>query len=272
MKKLFTALLAVILIFCASCAQKTDQQMTITVFEAGKADAILIETEKGNVLIDAGLEENKDDLLNALSERGIDSLYALIITHFDKDHVGGADWIVSELNVSHVYTSIQAKESDDTGSFEKALAEAGLNAMVICDKQTFTLGSVSFEINGTAREYEKNTSNNLSLIVKISYGEKTYLFMGDAENERIEEYLSDSSADADFLKVPYHGHYTEKLAELIKAVSPSVSVITNSETEPDADEIAKTSALLNEAGSEVYMTSKGTIKILCTPQSFAVSQ
>ena len=64
----------------------------------------------------------------------------------------------------------------------------------------------------------------------------------------------------------------KKLEELIRAVSPSLAVITNSETEPDVGELAKTTALLTEEGSQVYMTSKGTIEILCTPQSFAVSQ
>ncbi len=272
MKKILCALMMCMMICLCGCAKADSETMEITVLQADKADAILIETQKGCVLIDTGLEENKDDLLSLLDEKGITSLYAMIITHFDKDHVGGADWVLNSLEVSHVYTSYQTKESDDITSYEEALKQAGLKEVEINGTQSFSLGDAHFEINGASGSYEKNESNNSSLIVKVTFGSRTYLFMGDAQNERIEEYLANNDADADFLKVPYHGHYMKSLAALIEAVSPESAVITNGISEPEAKEIAKTVSLFAENGTDVYQTVNGTVTVVCTQDGFTLTQ
>lgn len=272
MKKILKAFFVFALLLCTACAKEESSSMRISILQAGKADAILIETENGNVLIDSGLEENKDDLLAFLSQNNITELYALIITHFDKDHVGGADWVMDTLKVKHVYTSYETNSSDDITSFKEALQRAGINAFVIKGTQTFRLGDVTFDVNGASGNYEKDESNNSSLILRVTYGAKTYLFMGDAQNERIEEYLSSCEADADFLKVPYHGHYQKTLSALFSAVSPEVSVITCSQSEPDQKELNKTRSLLAECGSETYETLSGTITLLCGKDGFSVSQ
>ncbi len=271
MKKILMVLILCISFLFQGCAE-SNETMNISILEAGKADAIIIDTENGAVLIDSGLEENRDQLLEALKERGITELYAMIITHFDKDHVGGADWVLSEMNVKYVYTSYETKTSDDIASFEEALKNAGLNATVIKGTQTFRLGDAVFEMNGASGSYEKNESNNSSLIIKVSFGTKTYLFAGDAQNERIEEYLENNDADCDFLKVPYHGHYQKMLDELLAEASPEVSVITDSSEEPEESELAKTVSLLEEYGTSVYCTKDGSIEIVCTKTGFHVSQ
>lgn len=273
MKKILTVLLCAVLLIFSGCAVNPENKtMTITVFAAGKADAILIETEDGNVLIDTGLDENKETLLSELRQRNIEELDALIITHFDKDHTGGADAVIEELSVTHVYTTYQTKSSDDISEFEEALRAGGLAASVIQGKQTFTLGTAVFEIYGASDSYEKDASNNSSLIVRLTFGEKTYLFMGDAQDERIEEFLTYGIENADFLKVPYHGHAQDTLSELIAALRPQVSVITDSEEEPSEKEISQTVRLLEESGSTVYQTKDGAVTVNCTAESFTVSQ
>lgn len=272
MKKILRASVICALICMSGCKKQQTAALTVTVFEAGKADAILIQSEAGSVLIDAGLEENSAQLLDELSDRGVDELNALIITHFDKDHVGGADWIINTLKTEHVYTSYLTKSSDDITSFEQALENAGLFAAVIKDTQTFSLGEAVFEISGAEGNYDKDESNNSSLIVKLSCAGKTCLFMGDAENERIEEYLAESDADCDLLKVPYHGHYQKKLNDLLAASSPEIAVITNSETEPEEKDLNKTLALLAEYGPEVYQTADGTVSFVMTAEGFRISQ
>ena len=271
-KTLSVFLCAVLLILCGCAADRKSGTMTISVFEAGKADAILIETEAGSVMIDTGLEENSEELLAQLAERNVSSLQALIISHFDKDHVGGADDVLDTLAVSRVYTSYITKSSDDIDEYEAALRESGLNAVVISGTQKLTLGGAVFEIFGASDSYEKDESNNSSLIVRITYGAKTYLFMGDAQDERITEFLSYGITDTDFLKVPYHGHTQDTLHDLFDALKPEVSVITNGASEPSQKEIAETALLLKESGSSVYLTSLGTVTIECTPESFTVSQ
>lgn len=59
-----------------------------------KSDAILIEQADFRMLVDTSFDDRADVILDYFSEHGIDTLDYLIITHFDKDHVGGADKIL----------------------------------------------------------------------------------------------------------------------------------------------------------------------------------
>ena len=272
MKKLYRLFLCLVLVFISACSEKSSSDMTITLLDAGKADAILIETADGTVMIDTGLDENKQELLEELESRNITSLYALVITHFDKDHVGGADAVLENLDVKYVYTSYDTKQSDDISEFTEALQGSTAVSSVISGTQTFTLGGIRFALYGASGSYDQDESNNSSLIVNVSCGSNSYLFMGDAQDERIREFLLTFHETVSFLKVPYHGHKQDALEELADAVSPEVSVITCSDEEPGTKELVKSMTVLEAAGSRVYLTFEGTVTLSCTQDGFTVAQ
>lgn len=259
---------------CASTATSSpaDQTewMTVTLFDAGKADAILLKTDEGNVMIDTGLAENSETLISQLKDLGVTDLYALILTHFDKDHAGGAADILSSLTVENVYTTYTA---DDGVDLSDALSELGLEAQVIDSSQdvTFTLGDAEFTIEGAEGGYDENMDNNSSLVTTVTNGTKTLLFMGDAQKYRIEEYLAKHDAAVAFLKVPYHGHYMNCLDDLFSVLQPAYSVISCAADNPDPDEVAETAALLEEYGS-VYYTYNGNVTVHCYVDSLSISQ
>ncbi len=271
-----TILIAVILLlFIAGCTMKktqTDEKMAITVFAADKADAILIQTAEGAVLIDAGLSENSEDLTDAMEDRGVTSLDALIITHYDQDHVGGADTVVENFDVEHVYVTYDSKDSDETDSFYSELARAGLQAVEIRGTQVFSIDGAVFTMYGARGGYDHDDSNNSSLIVEVSFGSCTYLFTGDAQDERIAEFLAEYEGNPDFLKVPYHGHYTDGLKQMISALSPRTAVITNGEDEPAKKEMKQTLALLSQKSIDVYETRYGTVTVTCTANGYEITQ
>lgn len=252
-----------------SSADQTEW-MTVTLFDVGKADAILLKTDDGNVMIDTGLMENSDTLISQLENLGVTDLYALILTHFDKDHAGGAADILSSLTVKNVYTTYA---TDDGVDITDALAEAGLEAQIVDSSQdvTFTLGDAEFTIEGAEGGYDENEDNNSSLVTTVTNGTETLLFMGDAQKHRIEEYLTKHDETVDFLKVPYHGHYMNCLDDLFSVLQPTYSVISCAENNPDPDEIAETAALLEEYGS-VYYTYNGNVTVHCYADSLSISQ
>lgn len=273
MKKVLQVFCTLCIFFSLSACRKTREAgMTITVFDSGKADAILIQMEDGDVLIDTGLEKNGEELIDNLKDAGVTKLEALIITHFDKDHIGGAAAVLKNITVENVYTTYQTEESDEIKQFYKQLNRNNQEAVVVQDKLTFSIGEAAFTIYGASGNYEDNEDNNASLITQVVYGEENALFMGDAEDERIAEFLAEYDGKCDFLKVPYHGHYQDSLAKLLETLKPSVSVITNSEEEPDEDEVEQTVRLLEAAGSAVYLTSEGTITVSCTKTGLTVAQ
>ena len=284
MKKLIGLVIAgmITLTGCTSTASSTasstaasstvsSDTMVITVLASGKADAILFATSEGYVLMDTGLDENKDALVSELQEMGVTKLAALIITHFDKDHVGGADAIVNNFSIDAVYTTYITSDNSDVLDFQQALTSKNMKMTRVYDT-TMTLGGATFDINGADGNYDSKKDNNSSLITMVTYGTQKYLFMGDAEDERIEEYLSDHDADADFLKVPYHGYYQDDLELLFDTVTPKAAAITNSSSNPSSSDLKKTEKLLKAVNASYYETAKGAITVTCTSTGFTVTQ
>ena len=82
------------------------------------------------------------------------------------------------------------------------------------------------------------------------YGERSFLFTGDCEKERLEELLEQKEFDLchNVLKVPHHGRKGKNSEEFLKAVSPEIAVITCSEDKPADDGILR---MLDGMGTEV---------------------
>ena len=80
-----------------------------------------------------------------------------------------------------------------------------------------------------AAENVVEQDNNFSLITTIVHGDNRLLFTGDAEKQRLHQWLSEENVEAcDFLKVPHHGVYNTALKKLADAVSPKYAVICSS--------------------------------------------
>ena len=98
-------------------------------------------------------------------------------------------------------------------------------------------------------------------------GENTFLFMGDAQTERLEEYLEGTVVDCDVLKVPHHGGEEILMEALIRAAKPELAVITSSDEEPEA---ASTTAVLDTAKIETYLTREGDILMVSDGTTISV--
>ena len=238
--------------------------------KAGKADAIVIATENSSVLIDTGLDGYGGEISSFLASKGIESLDYLIITHFDKDHVGGAAEVVRSVRVENVIESNYPKNSSEYKSYKEALTEAGITPLVPKEDLKFTLDGVEFTVNPPAREfYNDDPSNNSSLIVKTVCGSKSLLFMGDAERDRIDEFIkTDVAGGTDLIKMPHHGKWDSHLRTLISAVNPKYAVITSSDDKPESE---KTTALLKEKGIAVYLTRTGCFAVSLRDGAFEIS-
>jgi len=239
-------------------------------FELGKADAFIIYNKKTTILIDTGEKGDGKDVLQYMENNNIDKIDYMFITHFDQDHVGGANKILGNTDVKQIYTSNYIKESDEYNSFMSKASEKKIPNTVLREDLTFEENGIKVEVNVPARDiYEEDPSNNSSLIIRISYGENSFLFMGDAEEERIREYLRTNPAPCDVLKMPYHGHYMGCLSELIDAVQPKYAIITSSKEDKESDD---TRELLKSKKVDEKRTRKGSVFIQCNGKEFSVSQ
>lgn len=244
--------------------------LNIYCFQAGKADAFLLWNDSGAVLIDAGESGFGKTVVEKLGELGIQRLDYLIITHFDKDHVGGAKKILTDIPVGTVLQSNSPKE--DAAAYEKylkALAEKGMEAVTVRETLNFNLGEVSFAVDPPAREsYQTDESNNSSLIVSVTHGAKRLLFTGDAENERLNEFLEREPGRFDLVKLPHHGAWQSSLTALLERTSPAWAVVTSSDEEPEDQ---KTLDVLAEKGVQIFLTRSAPVLITSGPEGFSVA-
>lgn len=250
------------------------EPMTVTLLKVGKADAIVIQNKDKTMVIDTGEEDDGAELTTFLTKRNISRVDVLIITHFDKDHVGGADTLMESLAIERVlipnYMGTGAKYRD----FMDALDRKGIEPQRLTEPVTFSFGDAevlveppsSYAIPQGAKEYD----NDFSLLTTITHGANRLFFAGDAEKHRIREWVSGESAAAcDFIKIPHHGVYDKALKELVDTVKPKFAVICSSGKNP-AD--ARTLELLKQSNIRVFETKDGDVTVISDGNGLEISQ
>lgn len=257
------------LILLYSLKNKPNYNFKVYFFNAGKADAILIENNNHYMMIDTGEEELAPEILSYFKENNITKLDYLIITHFDKDHVGSASSIINEIEIGEIYQSNYPKESTVYTAYLEALESKNITPITVSGDINLSLGDSSLTINGPTEVYTSNESNNSSLIVSLTYQNNKFLFMGDSQNARIKDFLNTNSEEYDFLKVPYHGNYLKRLDTLLKNNNIKYAVITSSLEEKEADE---TLEILNNYNIKTYLTRNGSITVLSDGDNIVIRQ
>ena len=130
-KKIGIVLLVFLMIAgIVGCSPESAPKLTVYGFPAGAADAFLITTDNSAVLIDCASKGYGKQIVNYLKNQGIERLDCLIISHFDKDHIGGAGKVIGSVPADHVFQPAFAKEAEVYASYTAALSEAGLGAIV----------------------------------------------------------------------------------------------------------------------------------------------
>ncbi len=245
-------------------------KIDITCLKAGAADAFVLISDDHVVVIDTGLDKNKEDLVELMKDKGVTRVDELIITHFDKDHVGGADAVIDEFEIGNVYATYQSKDSDDITHYYEALERKGLRENVVRTDFFYEADGVTYEIFAPKKtEYINKTSNNSSLVIRVSLGDYSMLFAGDAEEERIEELLDTPGLESTVLKVPHHGRNKTNFEEFIEYISPEYAIITSSKSEPEDQEVIDA---LEANDCQVYLTRNGTIEIEISSNGIDINQ
>lgn len=209
--------------------EQTDSAFEVHYIDVGQGDCSLIVCDGQSMLIDAGENGHEIDVLNYLRMKNIGKLDYIIASHQHSDHIGGLPEVLDEFGAVNIIMPRLTKEQTPTNStytaFLKSVQNSG--AKVIASKvgATYTLGSATFEILGPITN-DAEDINNMSVVIKMTYGENTFLFTGDAEKEEEREIIgTGADLDCDVLKVGHHGSGTSSGVDFLDAVSPEICVI-----------------------------------------------
>ena len=262
-------ILIVLFIIYKNKSNDDDYDFKIYFFNAGKADAILLSKNNQYMMIDTGEDNLSDDILKYFKSNNITKLDYLIITHFDKDHVGSASTLIDNIEIGEVFQSNYPKESQYYTNYLNSLQNKNITPTTITGDHNIKLSNLEIKINGPEKIYDSNESNNSSLIVSIKNNNNKFLFMGDAENQRIKDFISINNESYDFLKVPYHGNYLKQLDNLLENTKPKYGVLTCSNEEGCEEDTLK---VLNNYNIKYYLTKNGSIKVLSNGDNIKIKE
>lgn len=232
--------------------------LTVHFIDVGQADSILIKTPSDRtMLIDAGNNADADKVVEYLEKQGISKLDILIGTHPHEDHIGGLDAVIKEFSIGRFY---MPKVSATTKTFKDVInaAKSG-NIAIIPAKSGVKLdlgNEVSAKIlSPVSDKYEE--LNDYSAVIKLTYGDISFLFTGDAEKKPEDEMInSNEDLSADVLKVGHHGSSSSTGDRFLKAVNPEYAVIS----------VGKDNDYKHPSSSTVTRLKKNGIKILRTDE------
>lgn len=231
------------------------EELMVYFLDVGQADSILIRAGNNNMLIDAGNNEDGALIVSYLKELGVEQLDYVVGTHPHEDHIGGMDDIINNFDIE---TYMMPDVLSTTKTFEDvltALSNNNLTYLVPKEGSSYDLGSADVKIIYVGEE--GGDLNDASVVLKLTYGDNSFLFTGDATSN-VEEELLESNANikSDVLKVAHHGSDYSSTNEFIDAVNPEYAVISagknNSYNHPSLNTLEK----FNKRGIKVYRTDE----------------
>lgn len=203
-----------------------DEYLEIHFLDVGQSDCILLIQGEETLLIDAGNDENSQQIIDYIEKLGISDLDYIIGTHAHADHIGGLDKIVNYFEIGNIYFPKQTATTKNFEEFILAVKNKNMKLNIPNVGESFNIGDAKcIFLSPQQKEYEE--SNNYSIVVKVIYGNTSYLFMGDAET-LVENELIESGYDlsADVLKIGHHGSNTSSSEKFLKIVNPKYGIIS----------------------------------------------
>ena len=256
---LFLNILALFPVFYFSYAR-----LEVSFFDVGQGDSIFIETPEGHqVLIDGGPSYSK--IIEKLSsempswDKDID---LVVLSHPESDHMTGLLSVLENYRVDNiVWTGIE-RDGEKFESWKRMVDEEGADVYFAEAEERIVMNDSVLEViypeESIKGDFFKD-SNDTSVVLRLSYGDSSFLFPGDISSKAEKEL---SGIDSDILKAPHHGSKYSTSSEFLEKVTPLLAVIQvgkNSYGHPTPEVLTR----LDNSGIKVLRNDlDGDIKIV----------
>ena len=253
-----------------STTTQTSANVTIKFIDVGQGEAILIALPEKTVLIDAGPTGSAPKIAQVLQELGRDKIDYLVATHPDEDHIGGMADVISSTQIGTIYAP---NKTNNTATYRKFLTAIQNNNLQITLAEAGTIidqtDSYKLEILWPKKDANFPETNDYSIIIKLTVGNKTFLFTGDAPTNAI---LNSNPGHIDVLKLSHHGSRTGTTEVLIHKLSPTYAVLSYAVDNSYGHPMQSVLNALHKHSVEVWGTgANGTITITCDGTNIDIS-
>ena len=244
--------------------------VTIKFIDVGQGEAILIALPEKTMLIDAGPTGSAPKIAQVLQELGRNKIDYLVATHPDEDHIGGMADVISNTQIGTIYAP---NKTNNTATYRKFLTAIQNNNLQITLAEAGTIidqiDSYKLEILWPKKDANFHETNDYSIIIKLTVGNKTFLFTGDAPTNAI---LNSNPGHIDVLKLSHHGSRTGTTEVLIHKLSPTYAVLSYAVDNSYGHPMQSVLNALHKHSVEVWGTgANGTITITCDGTTIDIS-
>ena len=226
--------LCLLVVGCGSPFVETDNKASVSTFsgdtlrvnyiDVGQGDSIFIQLpNKETMLIDAGEAYKSDSVINYLNNLGIKRIDYVVGTHPHTDHIGGLESVINTFDIGFIYMPNAISTSKTYEDLLTTISNKGLKVKT-AKSGVVVLNEDNLKLEFIAPNSDNYSNlNNYSAVLKLTYLDNTFLFMGDAETLSEDEITSDVKADV--IKVGHHGSDSSSSVEFVKKVNPEYAII-----------------------------------------------
>lgn len=215
-------------------------KLRVTVLDVGQGDSTLVDLPDGkSMLIDGGggagpgSDPGAKVILPLLRARRRERIDLVVLSHPHPDHFGGLVAVLSNLKVGELWDTGQGEQEGALPGYSQLLALARDHQVKIerpdtlCGRRAF--GGVDFAVLAPCPGFTPQANaNDNSLVLRLGFGARSALFVGDAEAAEEQQLLVAHRPElsADVLKVGHHGSRTSSSPEFLRAVSPALATVS----------------------------------------------
>ena len=253
---------------CAAPAATAETEIfSVDILSTGKSDCALIRLDDLVILSDTADPDDLPAITELLRARGVERIDYIILSHYDKDHIGCTAALVRAWPVGEVLGPDYWEGSREFAEIRAACVAKGVPLTRLTKDRRVETANGGFLADPPDKDY--GDDNNNSLITTFSWKGKKLLFLGDAKKKRLGEFLDAAEGEYAFVKLPHHGDSSANLLRLLRQTRPLWAVETVSAAETVEPELL---AALAETETALFLTRDGPVSVVWNGTDLSVVQ
>ncbi len=247
------------------------KDMQVHFINVGQGDSIFIQTPNDkHILIDGGPPQAGKKVVHYLKKHGIKKLDLVVATHPDIDHIGGLITVMKHIKIDKILDSGKLHTTRRYAKYIQEIVKQEIPISITKLHEKIPLDpSIHIQVLNTFKK--SRTNNQSSIVLKMSYNNVDFLFMGDVEMEQEQEIIKKVDEQTEIVKVAHHGSNTSTSLSFLQAVRPKTAILTYHKDNRYGHPVDRVIDHLYQVGASIYSTGAlGNIVIRTDGTSYMV--
>lgn len=227
--------------------------------DVGEADSALIICGDEAMLVDTGNPDQGTAIRLYMKKQKVDRLKYLLLTHSDRDHIGGAASVISNVGIDNLFMCRYEKDNEVYTNMINEIKYKNMSWSTPEVGSQYTLGDATITIIAPNKEYDNPNDSSIAFVIR--HGTNSFIFTGDAEAPAESDIVNNGlDIAADVYYVGHHGSSTSSTQEFLNKVNPKYVVISCAKDNEYGHPHIETMDRLKAMGVALYRTDdQGTI-------------